>query len=132
MEVMNNTKIYIVTSGSYSDYHIAGVFSDMSVAKEFADKYSPYESDVEMYDLDVPKSSWTVKTVTMDRHGNVINIYDRICELKDIDNVFIPRIDRDGYIVINVRTDDDKTAIKVANENRTCMIAEGIFDKHMD
>lgn len=55
-------KIYVVTSGEYSDYHIDAVFTDEKLAKEFADRDPEYM--VEEYTanekFEVPNRWWSV------------------------------------------------------------------------
>ena len=48
-------KIYMVTSGCYSDYCINAVFSTREKAEEYIDGGNAYsDSDIEEYDLDEP------------------------------------------------------------------------------
>lgn len=72
---MNNDKVYIVTKGEYSDYHIMAAFANKSTAEEFAKKATgPYdEARVETYDLrgDMPKQI-TRYFVEVDSDGNVV------------------------------------------------------------
>lgn len=42
-------KVYVVTSGEYSDYTIEKIFLDKEKAKEFA-KWVPYANDIEEYE----------------------------------------------------------------------------------
>mgnify|MGYP003674144367 FL=1 len=44
------TSIYVLTEGSYSDYHIIGVYSTKELAKEAQSLYQ--DSQIEEYDLD--------------------------------------------------------------------------------
>ena len=47
------SKVYVVTKGEYSDFHIVCVFSDEMEAKRIADLI---DGDVENYELDVVKA----------------------------------------------------------------------------
>lgn len=50
---MKTKKVYIVTAGSYSEYHIESVFSTLEMAEEFADTIgSDYQ--IEEYNIDEP------------------------------------------------------------------------------
>jgi Fe2+ or Zn2+ uptake regulation protein len=57
--------IYVLTEGSYSDYHIVGVYSTKELAEEAQSLYK--DSQIEEYDLDnIPEhppgmSAWFVK-----------------------------------------------------------------------
>lgn len=47
-------KVYIVTSGTYSDYKIDAVFSTEDNAKAYLDKYGDYDNrQIEEYDTDI-------------------------------------------------------------------------------
>lgn len=50
-------KVYVVTIGDYSDYHIVGVFADKDLAQKYVDRYkggSSYnQPQIEEYELDV-------------------------------------------------------------------------------
>jgi hypothetical protein len=58
------TSIYVLTEGSYSDYHIVGVYSTKELAEEAQSLYK--DSQIEEYDLDnIPEhppgmSAWFV------------------------------------------------------------------------
>jgi hypothetical protein len=58
------TSIYVLTEGSYSDYHIVGVYSTKELAEEAQSLYN--SSQIEEYDLDnIPEhppgmSAWFV------------------------------------------------------------------------
>lgn len=57
--------IYVLTEGSYSDYHIVGVYSTKELAEEAQSLYE--DSEIEEYDLDnIPEhppgmSAWFVR-----------------------------------------------------------------------
>lgn len=48
---MNNKKIYIVTSGCYSDYHIEAVFTTQDKANDYVQQHGT-DCDIEEYELD--------------------------------------------------------------------------------
>lgn len=56
-------KVYVVTSGSYSDYHINAVFTDQKMANAYVeqfnrgDRYDP--ADIEEWDADQPFPCWS-------------------------------------------------------------------------
>lgn len=45
------TTIYIVTAGSYSDYHICGVFDTKELAELAIKAYAAHEPNIEEYEL---------------------------------------------------------------------------------
>ncbi len=60
-------KIYVITAGSYSDYHICAVTDDKKSAERLRKIHSSYwqEADIETYDTkyvyEEPKSYWHLK-----------------------------------------------------------------------
>lgn len=59
-------KVYVVTSGKYSDYHIIGVTMDEEKANRIADLLSTNyydEANVEPYDTDEFEKQWKDETV---------------------------------------------------------------------
>jgi hypothetical protein len=68
------TSIYVLTEGSYSDYHIIGVYSTKELAKDAQSLYN--SSQIEEYDLDnIPEhppgmSAWFVRI----SHGKLDDI----------------------------------------------------------
>lgn len=65
---MKKDKVYIVTDGSYSDYHIVAVFADEKLANEFANAGG---GGVEVYDVKtgMPEKV-THYSVEIDAEGN--------------------------------------------------------------
>ena len=59
---MEEQKVYIVTKGSYSDYHICRVFFDENLAKEYCKSISDDSFDgeavVEKYEIGKDNKSW--------------------------------------------------------------------------
>ena len=72
-----STKVYLVTEGEYSDYHICGAFSSEALAQEFMDdmkkdeKWSEYQ--IEPYELDIPANVAFPYYVWMNRNGEVFH-----------------------------------------------------------
>ena len=116
-------KVYIVTEGEYSDYHIVRVFSTEELATAFADTIKSYdECCVEVYNVNetTPKKvPWT--RVLMMRDGEVRNI-DHITDWDDTSTEDWAYGDRGSFYV---QTDSEERAIKVANVRRAQMIATG-------
>ncbi len=128
-------KIYIVTSGSYSDYSIHAVFSDKAVAEEFS-KTVAYGADVEDWDLDIPPEKWFLTTVDMLKNGDTIGVHTESSDSPDSrEEKFSFWPDRvewgnpprggTGQMVLRVKvfTKERERAIRVANEVRAQLIA---------
>lgn len=133
-------KVYVATSGDYSDYGIDGVFSAKELAEEFVQSTNPKEGQVEEYELDEGaallgkiKEGFCVYYVQMDRDGNTTRI-DRHekpspCHLeqtKGAARVYKPgswggKTSLIGYVMAR----DDVHALKIMNERRAQIIAEG-------
>jgi len=71
-------KVWLVTSGSYSEYHVCAAFSTPEAAKLYAKHCNgPDEEDaegyvVEEYVLDAPRGTWPgAYVVTVQRDGQV-------------------------------------------------------------
>ncbi len=119
-------KIYVVTSGCYSDYNIEAVFSTETIAQSYIDKGIAFGADkksIEEFELDIPPEQWVVTRVTMMRNGIVIDItkiYNGRCGLWWLGET------RDA-LTWGVGTEDAERAIKVVNEKRTQIVALNLW-----
>jgi len=73
-------KIYILTSGSYSDYRIEGVFTDKSIAESMTKNF--YDAEVEEFDSDPINlntleafKEWNFFFVSFDDNGEIFQSY---------------------------------------------------------
>lgn len=115
-------EIYIVTSGSYSDYHICGVYSDIAKAQEAVELYGD-ESRVEEFEVDVfPEHppGLLAYVVYMDEQGK-----------SDVRRTHVAGHSEwcggagRGQMVFSVWAKDEQHAVKIANEKRVVLIANG-------
>jgi hypothetical protein len=135
-------KVYIATSGCYSDYGINAVFSARELAEEFVATLDPREGRVEEYELDEGtralaqlRSGLAVYYVDMDRDGNAEGV-----KRDDRPNPYIMAQVRSGPAVHTVgpqgpspkkrlrgyvMAEHDMHAVKIMNEHRARLIAEG-------
>lgn len=129
------SKIYIVTSGSYSDYHICSVFSTKKDANGFVgsfakDKYDNFR--VEEYELDEfkdqIKNHRSLYFVRMKENGDTLEIEKRSTFYRDgcCENMF----DVEKNLIMEVWADDEKHAVKIVNEKRVQLIAENKWGKN--
>jgi len=123
---VSTEKVYIVTSGSYSDYSIDAVFSTQAPAEKFANFYG--DGRVEEHDLDpeVPERHprWSV---TMDRDGNDAEAH-KTGEWDSEPGRLIRRSTNLGmlhYFKCTIDCENETQAVKAANERRARFIAEG-------
>ena len=119
-------KVYIVTAGEYSDYHIIECFTDKNLANQFKDQYSTHEgykydkAEVEEFNLDRPADQWDVIYVRMTKEGVVRETYSSF----DGD-IGIVTWDVEGSLLYGVATSEPNQAIRVANAARIQLIASG-------
>lgn len=129
------TSIWGVSSGSYSDYIVEALFSSEEKAQEFLDEYSKFEPDARLEEFDYdpePPRAIEVIGVHIDMEGNVLRVYD-------------PRWVREGAVgfvgygladvwrgprvlIWVVPTTDKERAIKVVNEKRAIILANGAWN----
>lgn len=123
---MTNEKIYVVTQGCYSDYHIVAVTLDKTIAEKIAAKFTNQYDDcrIEEYgDAEVMlRPAWNIN---FDKSGNVINTYE-CTSAYDYEDVGKCRERRWGNCALNVTVsaDDLGSAIKIAAEKRAQYLAE--------
>ena len=132
--------VYLVSSGSYSDYSIEAVFSTKEKAQEYIDECMKVEgrsayidnAEIEEYTIDEPRKHSTHIYITMTKEGNVDND-------PYVDHTYGPS--RESRFVCFwrsrggemdsirwcVETDDIQRAIKVTNEKRTQILAWDIW-----
>lgn len=135
-------KVYAVSSGSYSDYRVNAVFSTKKLAEDFM-RYIPDNdyNDIEEYEINPPepdliKRGYAIWSVHMLRNGNVE--YVEKCDMtlwriKDIGHTIWWRTQSPAYkgkempdvLTSKVWAKTEKQAIKIVNEHRVQMIANG-------
>lgn len=136
-------KVYIITKGDYSEYHICGVYSTKDIAEEVIeiykgdDMYAPYieEWDLNQY-LNRPKNCLPFR-IAMKEDGSVYDIlcgYSE-CYLNDIESdknrVFVSPTHyyKEPWRYVYTWAKNKDHAIKIANEDRLMRIANNIWDK---
>ena len=130
-------EVFIVTSGSYSDYQIHAVFSNRKKAKAYIktgeNAPGPYGTNnrdkyaIEEYDVDLPRFRWFTTLVSMDKEGNVDEA--TVCfEAEESGLVwFVFQEGKPIRMRWSVNTDDRDRAVKVANEKRSQIIALNLW-----
>ena len=143
-------KLWCLTSGEYSDYGIVGVFSSLDKVEEYKQyhnkivinyykKLYPDESDEELLchswssfntpfelevdDFIVHKDKFPYR-IYMHKNGNISNIYlENEVYMDDVQINKNKKVEWDIYFIINAI--DKEHAIKIANERRVQLIANG-------
>lgn len=112
-------KIYVITKGCYSDYHICAVATDKGKAELLADKFSDrYESaEIEEYDTDFSETILSFSDIyNCFYHEKEKRIYvaPGSYEYFEKDDL-IPQKRHSGlYVVVNA--DDEEMALKKASD----------------
>ena len=121
-------KIYVVTQGINSDYHIIAATLDEERAKilqdKFDDGYSWNETRIEVYEdsEEIVKPLWKVRFNEKGEVGEIEQC-DRSYYYGTIHN-FGPTLNRYGHVYIQVFADTAEAAIKIAAEKRARYLAE--------
>lgn len=119
------TTVYLVSDGDYSDYSIRGVYSTAELAERarilyHADGVEEYELD-DMPDAPSGMVGWGVQ---MDRNGDTYNVSGVSAgTVNDNSLGWVPKyVDCIEFVMFAI---DAVHAVKIANERRTRMIADG-------
>ena len=117
-------KIYVVTKGCYSDYHIITATTDKELAYKIKDKfstgYSWGQAEVEVFEnAEIYTSSCYF--MRFDAQGHVIELYKKDDEYDYKENC---GTDIDGNFYVSVVTDDEVAAIKIGAERRAMYLAK--------
>lgn len=118
-------KVYVITAGCYSDYHICAVSLDPQKAEVLAKFYTEHGYDqagIEEYDADYEydriESGCKMYSVTFDKQGCVEHL--ALDSVPMSENVFSWR----GGVRAEVWAKDEKAAVKIAAERRAMYLAE--------
>lgn len=117
-------KLFVVTSGEYSDRKITGIYSSKDKA-ELAQKLFATENQIEEWELDsipIHPSGMLLFKVRMEKNGTVRDCYAVDSSVKWdqwTPAIEVPAVD----FVVWAR--DNTHAIKITNEQRTQLIASG-------
>ena len=125
---MENNKVYLVTSGTYSDYKVDAVFESEELANKFirSFKESYEEFMVEEYDLNPQekqiRSGFYAFFVRMQKDGDCIKV-EKESSYYGFGGDRTYGFDVNKNLYNHVFAKDEKHAIKITNEKRTELIA---------
>ena len=130
---METKKVYVVTAGEYSDYHIVGIFDSREKAEEYIN-YSTYSdlNDIEEYNLNEPPDK---REKIFEIRSDFENIDCKIAGYsstpmmyKDLMHIMNFGLgDRKQYIYFYICADTRDRAIKIASERLRQVKAEEHF-----
>lgn len=136
------SKIYLVSSGQYSDYYVSAAFSTRELADLFiAAQGYPTEFGIEERELDPNaaelRSGRRFYTVQMDLEGNVTdlssgasNVTEHAARVAQVTHYYPQGQNKDGpQVTVGLFAPDDTTAVKIANEQRLGFLADPL---HVD
>ena len=126
-------KIYLVSAGDYSDYsdyRIIAFFSTKEKAQEFMETFKEQYNEIEEFNLDSDyvdkiKNGYSIWHVRMKRNGDVEKISLLENTVVSIENMFCLITNGKEFLVYDVFAKSEEHAIKIANEKRIMMIANG-------
>ena len=119
-------KIYLVTQGNYSDYHVVSAFSEKALAQSFIDSFvkNDYEPlEIEEYEIDKLseqlRNGYKAYSVLMEKDGTCI-------EVEQVSCLYPEKAQRESisfsydkkYMDTSMFAKDEKHAVKIANERR--------------
>ena len=129
-------KVYVVTSGHYSDYGIEAVFLNKKEAEKYVERMNNINSEydkckIEIWDTGISKDSEYYNKYFEVIMYRKVKVYTRSClapgKTQFVDTNYNSNANEKCYLKHSVKTDDRKTAIKVTNELRTMLLANNIW-----
>lgn len=119
-------KIYVVTKGCYSDYHIITATTDYELAKKVKEKFTDGERDWDEVRIEafqnaemVLKPCWRVN---FSNNGDVDRVYSVDMEIYADDLNVVDEFQ--NYLRVYVAADTEEDAIKIAAEQRAMFLAQ--------
>lgn len=116
---------YVCTEGTYSDYHICGVFDDKELAEKFCQCFGCEieEWSLNPFAVELKKGYWPY-FVRMTKEGEVLEVGKRPLSYglnRDVYGELGFDISKHMYLFCMAKS--DKHAVKIANEHRVSLIA---------
>lgn len=126
-------KIYVITKGKYSDYHICAVSTDAMRAARLAELYTDRYDDAKVEEYDTDSDTDILDTgripyrVTFTSRGEVYRV-DKKVERREIFNPRIVVSDATSFaperIHVYLFAPSKEAAVKIAAEKRAVFLAE--------
>lgn len=130
-------KLYVVTEGDYSDYHICGIYSTPEKAERaralyHADSIEEWEQDAMP---DAPEGM-TYFAVAMQRDGTTVYVRPRNADAREEEYDWCPtwptrwvngKLESIDAVEFTMFARDEQHAVKIANERRAQLIAENLW-----
>lgn len=119
-------KIYVVTKGIYSDYHIITATTDYELAKKIKEKFTDGDRDLDETRIEefsnselVLKPCWAVY---FSESGDIKNVCSAEMDYyaHELNEVF----EGQCFLYVHVAADTEEEAIKIAAEQRAMYLAQ--------
>lgn len=124
---MTNEKIYVVTQGDYSDYHIVGATTDRELAEKIAAKFTTRHDDCQIEEYgDAEVMLRPAYAIYFNDSGNVDSTRecDSAYDYSDIGECHEYGYGFNRMMRVTVSADNLESAIKIAAEKRAKYLAE--------
>lgn len=120
-------KVYVITKGAYSDYHICAVAATKEIAEKlqkiYSDKDSWADARIEEYDLNEAKDDVRVFYDVTFADDKVSACFNEYGERESI-NFYKGNKWQSGRLIVCVRARDEDHAVKIAQDRRAEYLAE--------
>lgn len=123
-------KVYVITKGCYSDYHICGVVTDQEAAEKLVKLYSDRRDDaeIEVFDTDVPMGylSGRLPYKVHFESNSMVRVWPAY-EDDDFKEGYLEyqrHVYAPGDMWVHVLAKDEAHALKIAADKRAQYLAE--------
>ncbi len=124
------TKLWLVTSGSYSDYSVQGVFESKELAQQYIDSFDNTSNDFYWNDLEEIElnagyvSGYKQFMIIQDTEGNLIEAQQTGSPAAPSFNYWTETYHKIPVFICHCWATDATHAIKICNEKRVTYIVE--------
>jgi len=131
-------KVYVVTSGQYSDYGIDAIFTTKELAEKFIDSFLKNYNEMEIEEWDLNPNEQHLKQnrkpyfLRINKEGNVSDVEQRDSSFGFKQNIPVCNTSyTHDKLWLNVEcfADDESHAVKIAGEKRTQILASDSWGK---
>jgi len=121
-------EIYVITEGEYSDYHICGVFENKELAEEVAKATGGQVEEFMLNPLSSrPSKDYSLWSVYMEYNGDSHVDKTNIVYAARVGDIHIDMLTLKLHVTCWAK--DKQHAIKIANEKRVQLIANGEWEE---
>lgn len=131
-------KVYVVTSGQYSDYGIDAIFTTKELAEKFIDSFLKMYNEMEIEEWDLNPNEQHLKQnrkpyfLRINKNGNISDVEQRDSSFGFKQNIPVANTSyTHDKLWLNVEcfADDEAHAVKIAGEQRARLLASDLWAK---